>query len=567
MTAEIETARLRPPPAAAAASRPAPPVRETLSAVGHAEAVRRRRFLSPLTRRILLLNALAIAIPVVGLLYLDAYRNSLIESELKSLRIEGELFAGALGSSGVTGDLGEEELGPEFTRKTVRRLVEASKNRARVFLPDGSLTADSYRLMGPGGQVQIEILPPIQTSDRLGRLATDVYDWVVGLLPPGRKLPVYHEAADQRASDYPEVAEALTGEVAEQVRDDGDGGLVLSVAVPVQRYRQVLGALLLSADGDTIDQAVRTIRLDVLKVFGIALAVTTLLSFYLAGTIVRPIVKLAEAADRVRHGHRRQTTIPDFSRRGDEIGNLSGSLRDMTDALWQRMDAIERFAADVAHEIKNPLTSLRSAVETVARIDDPGQQRRLMGIILDDVQRLDRLISDISNASRLDAELSRGEIEPVDLGELLSALVDSYAATAAPDSPRVELDVAQHHHLVIAGIGARLAQVFRNLIDNALSFSPPDGEIRIKVRREGDTIRTIVSDQGPGIPPDKVTAIFDRFYSERPAGEKFGTHSGLGLSISKQIVEAHGGQIVAINRTDDDGGIAGARFIVTLPRA
>jgi two-component system, OmpR family, sensor histidine kinase ChvG len=567
MTAEIETGRLRPPPVATAASRPPPPVRETLSAVGHAEPVRRRRFLSPLTRRILLLNALAIAIPVVGLLYLDAYRNSLIESELKSLRIEGELFAGALGSSGVTGDLGEEELGPEFTRKTVRRLVEASKNRARVFLPDGSLTADSYRLMGPGGQVQIEILPPIQTSDKLGRLATDVYDWVVGLLPPGRKLPVYHEAADQRASDYPEVAEALTGEVAEQVRDDGDGGLVLTVAVPVQRYRQVLGALLLSADGDTIDQAVRTIRLDVLKVFAIALTVTTLLSFYLAGTIVRPIVKLAEAADRVRRGHRRQTTIPDFSRRGDEIGNLSGSLRDMTDALWQRMDAIERFAADVAHEIKNPLTSLRSAVETVARIDDPGQQRRLMGIILDDVQRLDRLISDISNASRLDAELSRAEIEPVDLGELLSALADSYGATAAPDSPRLELDIAEHHHLVVTGIGARLAQVFRNLIDNALSFSPPNGEIRIKVRRDGDIIRTIVSDQGPGIPSDKVTAIFDRFYSERPAGEKFGTHSGLGLSISKQIVEAHGGQIVASNRTDDDGGIAGARFTVTLPRA
>jgi two-component system sensor histidine kinase ChvG len=413
--------------------------------------------------------------------------------------------------------------------------------------------------------VQIEILPPIQTGDRIGQWVTGLYDGVLGLLPSGRKLPVYHEAADQHASDYPEVAEALTGEVAEEVRDDGDGGMVLSVAVPVQRYRQVLGALMLSTDGDAIDEAVRTIRLDVLKVFAIALAVTTLLSLYFAGTIVRPIVKLAEAADRVRHGHRRQTTIPDFSRRGDEIGNLSGALRDMTEVLWHRMDAIERFAADVAHEIKNPLTSLRSAVETVARIDDPGQQRRLMGIILDDVQRLDRLISDISNASRLDAELSRAEIEPIELGQMLTALADSYAATAAPDGPQLSLDVAQHHRLVVAGIGGRLAQVFRNLIDNALSFSPPGGEIRIRVRRDGDTVRTTVSDEGPGIPPDKVTAIFDRFYSERPAGEKFGTHSGLGLSISKQIVEAHGGRIVAENRTGEDGRVTGARFIVTLP--
>jgi two-component system sensor histidine kinase ChvG len=571
VTAELDAGRLRAARAGRAAPRaaapPAAPARETLAAVTHEPPRRRRRWLTPLTRRILLLNLVAIAIPVAGLLYLDAYRASLIRSELKSLSVEGELFAGAIAAAGVPGDLGEEQLVPEVVRRTVRRLVEVSKNRARVFATDGSLLADSYRLMGPGGQVQIEILPPVRPGDALGKLVTDAYDSVLSLLPARAKLPLYREAPAQSAGDYPEVAQALTGETADAVRDDGTGGLVLSVGVPVQRYRAVLGALMLSADGEAIDGAVRDIRLDILRVFGVALAVTTLLSFYLAGTIARPILRLAAAADRVRHGHRRQTTIPDFTRRRDEIGDLSGALRDMTEVLWLRMDAIERFAADVAHEIKNPLTSLRSAVETVARIDEPQQQKKLMGIILDDVQRLDRLISDISSASRLDAELSRAEIDPVDLGRLLAAMADAHAATSGPEAPRLVLDMGLHAGLVVSGIESRLAQVFGNLIDNAISFSPPSGEIRLAATREGERVRITVSDQGPGIPPGKLNAIFDRFYSERPAGEKFGTHSGLGLSISKQIVEAHGGIILAENRLDAEGRVQGARFTVFLPVA
>jgi two-component system sensor histidine kinase ChvG len=579
VTAELDAGRVRParsadrdsgarePRGRAGPTRASGPARETLAAVTHEPPRRRRRWLTPLTRRILLLNLVAIAIPVAGLLYLDAYRGSLIRSELKSLRVESELFAGAIAAAGVPGDLDEERLAPEVVRQTVRRLVEVSKSRARVFATDGGLLADSYRLMGPGGQVQIEILPPIRTSETFGDLVAEIYDRIVALLPQRAKLPLYKEAPVQHAGDYPEVAEALTGEPAEAVRDDGAGGMVLSVAVPVQRYRAVLGALMLSTDGDAIDAAVRDIRLDVLKVFAIALAVTTLLSFYLAGTIARPILRLAAAADRVRHGHRRQTTIPDFTRRRDEIGDLSGALRDMTEVLWQRMDAIERFAADVAHEIKNPLTSLRSAVETVARIEEPSQQKKLMGIILDDVQRLDRLISDISSASRLDAELSRAEIDPVDLGRMLGAMVDAHAATSGPEAPRLVLDIGGHAELVVSGIESRLAQVFRNLIDNAISFSPPEGEIRLQARREGERVRITVADQGPGIPPGKLNAIFDRFYSERPAGEKFGTHSGLGLSISKQIVEAHGGVILAENRLDPAGHVEGARFTVFLPVA
>ncbi|MBV8335724.1 MAG: HAMP domain-containing histidine kinase, partial [Alphaproteobacteria bacterium] len=313
------------------------------------------------------------------------------------------------------------------------------------------------------------------------------------------------------------------------------------------------------------EEEVRTVRLELLRIFSVALLVTVLLSFYLASTIVRPIRRLAAAAERAR-GRRAPVEIPDFTGRGDEIGDLSGSLREMTDALWQRMSAIESFAADVAHEIKNPLSSLRSAVETAVRIEDPASQRRLMGIILDDVQRLDRLITDISDASRLDAELGRLEPAPIDIGEMLEALVDIHKSTRNDQAPHLVLNLAERGpELIVPGIETRLSQVFLNLIANAVSFSPPLGEIRLNARRDGKTVLVTIEDQGPGIPEDKLTAIFDRFYTERPMGEKFGTHSGLGLSISQQIVLAHRGSIWAENRRDSDGAVIGARFSIRLP--
>jgi two-component system sensor histidine kinase ChvG len=539
----------------------------TVSTAEAQRRLRRRRRLTPLTRRILAVNVLALVIPVVGLLYLGEYRENLISTELDALTNEAELFAGALGATGVVTDPtgGEERLVADTTRHTVRRLVEASQRRARLFAPDGSLLADSNRLMGPGGQVEIEVLPPIRAASLWESIVADVYDVIVSYVPSGRSLQRYVERPTQVAGDYMEAERALSGETNSAVRSDGRGGMVLSVAVPVQRYRQVLGSLMLSTGSQEIDAAVRDVRLDILKVFGVAIAITILLSLYLARTIARPIHRLADAAERVRHGHGRKTAIPDFSHRRDEIGDLSGALRDMTEALWRRMDAIETFAADVAHEIKNPLTSLRSAVETVARIEDPVQQKRLMSIILDDVQRLDRLISDISDASRLDAELSRAETETVDIGRMLETLAGVHQATATEESPRFVIDIARHQDLEVDGLESRLGQVLRNLISNAVSFSPPRGRIRLEAAREGGEVQVSVSDEGPGIPPGKLAAIFDRFYSERPAGEKFGTHSGLGLSISKQIVEAHGGSIVAENRYTPDGRIAGARFVVKLP--
>jgi two-component system sensor histidine kinase ChvG len=526
---------------------------------------RRRRLISPLTRRILALNVLVLMIPVLGLLHLDQYRESLIAAELDALRTQGRAFALSLGSTAVVGtQFGDERLLPEMARHLMRVLLIDSGVRARIFGRSGKLLADSFVLVGPGGQVQVVELPPPK-SGAFGAAAERFLDRLVNWLPGADDLPVYHEARNQRADHYQEVERALLGESLGMVRVDRRGRLVLSVAVPVQRYRQVLAALMLSTDGADVEAAVRNRRLDILVVFGVAFAVTILLSIYLAGTIARPVRRLAEAADRVRSGKGRQFEIPDFSRRHDELGDLSGALRDMTEALWTRLDAIERFAADVAHEIKNPLTSLRSAVETVARVEDPKQQKKLMSIILDDVQRLDRLISDISDASRLDAELSRAQSAPVDLGRLLGALVEAGQAAAPESGPRLRLELRGRDGLVVQGIEERLGQVMRNLISNAATFSPPDGTIDLTARREGRWVEITVSDRGPGIPEGKLTAIFDRFYSERPKAEKFGTHSGLGLSISKQIIEAHGGSIRAENRRDGARRVIGARFVIRLP--
>jgi len=553
----------RRPPAKASSGAAEKPGRAAQAA---RKAVGARGFRSPLTRRILALNVLVLAIPVFGLLHLEQYRQSLIASEIDSLRIQAQTFALTLGSTAVVGTpVGEERLMVEMTRQLMRVLLTGTGVRARIFDRTGALVADSFVLIGPGGHVQVVELPALHGEGVLGTLER-WYDRLADSLTENSELPPYREARNQVASDYEEVERALFGDTLGMARVDPSGRLVLSVAVPVQRYRQVLGALMMSKDGAEVEAAVRDRRLDVLLVFAVALGVTILLSLYLAGTIARPIRRLAAAAERVRHGKGRTFEIPDFSRRGDEIGELSAALREMTAALWARLDAIERFAADVAHEIKNPLSSLRSAVETVARVDDPEQQRRLMSIILDDVQRLDRLISDISNASRLDAELSRAESGPVDLARLLETLAEAEAATARPGGARLRIDYDPKDDLIVPGMEDRLGQVLRNLVSNAMTFSPADGEVVLAAAREGNWVVLTVSDQGPGIPETKLNAIFDRFYTERPSGEKFGTHSGLGLSISKQIVEAHGGSVIAENRRDGGGAVRGARFTVRLPK-
>jgi two-component system, OmpR family, sensor histidine kinase ChvG len=527
----------------------------------------RRRPVSPLTLRILAVNVLALALLAGGFLYLGKYQTSLIGQQLESLKMQGEIFAAALGEGAVLDSADEGEiLLPDLARQMMRRLVEPTTARARLFDVEGELIADSRMLRGPGDAIQVVKLPPPGADDPIFGFLARISHWIVDKLPHRKRYPVYRESLRPQASDYAEVERALHGETGEAIRSDpATGGLVLSVAIPVQRYKEVLGALMLSSGSHEIEQELRTVRLELLRIFGVALLVTVLLSLYLAGTIARPIRRLAAAAERGR-GRRARVEIPDFTRRGDEIGDLSGSLREMTDALWQRMSAIERFAADVAHEIKNPLSSLKSAVETVVRIEDPAPRRRLLAIILDDVERLDRLITDISDASRLDAELSRLELAPVDIAAMLQALTDVHEATQSQQRPQLILDLPERGRpLIVAGIETRLSQVFLNVIANAESFSPLDSEIRLTARPLGRAVLVTVDDCGPGIPDEKLTAIFDRFYSERPAGEKFGTHSGLGLSISKQIVEAHRGMIWAENRKTADGAVEGARFCIRLP--
>ncbi len=525
-----------------------------------------RRVISPLTRRILAVNVLALGILVAGLLYLDEYRRNLIDAEIKSLGVQAQMFAAALGEGAVVANNPSgQQLASEIVDQIVRRLVETTGTRARLFQTNGIMVADSRMLMSPGRLVQIEELPP-PGGGRVVPAVLEVYDRLMRRLTGHETLQMYQEKPRQHARDYPEVVAALSGEMATSILSAGGDRMILSVAVPVQRYKHVLGALMLTRGSQAIDNALLEVRLDILKIFGGALAVTVLLSVYLAGTIARPIARLAAAAERVRRDHGRNQTIPDFAGRNDEIGDLAESLKDMTEALWERMDAIESFAADVAHEIKNPLTSLRSAVETTARLKDPEQQRKLMAIILEDVVRLDRLISDISDASRLDAELSRTETGPVDVGAMLAMLADLHQTTHE-SGPRVRLAniAADQGPLMVDGIESRLAQVFRNLLDNAQSFSPRDGTISLTTSRENGWIVVHIDDEGPGIPAGKETAIFERFYTQRRETEKFGIHSGLGLSISKLIIDVHGGQIAASNRTSPAGDMLGARVTVRLP--
>ncbi len=523
-----------------------------------------RHVISPLTRRILAVNLIALFFLVAGMLYLDEHRRGLIADELQTLRGQANLFAAAIGEGAATGNApGEETLNPLLAQQMLRRLFEASGIRARLFDEKGRPIADSQMFKGPAGFVEAEELPPPPKKGDALKDFLAIYDRLVQRLWSSEPLPIYIDNPANSAKDFAEAESALSGKPASEVRSGKAGSLVLSVAVPVQRYTNVLGALMLSKDSGPIDAAMVRVRIDILKWFGVALGVTVLLSLYLAGTIARPIRRLAVAAERVRRDRHGRHRIPDFAGRDDEIGQLAAALKEMTEALWLRMDAIERFAADVAHEIEDPLTSLRSAVETAVRIDDAERRQRLMNIIQEDVGRLDRLITDISDASRLDAELSRAKSETVDFGLMLAALAEVSETAAAERKTRLIVDA--RGQLRVSGIEGRLVQVFRNLIANALSFSPAGGTITLSARREKKNILVEVTDEGPGIPEGKEKEIFRRFYSLRPESEKFGVHSGLGLNISKQIVEAHAGSIEASNRRLADGTIAGACFTVRLP--
>ncbi len=536
-----------------------------------------RHWVSPLLRRILLVNALPLVLLVAAVLYLDQFQAGLLEAEVQALREQARIYGGALGESAVREADGDNpQLQPDLARPLLRRLTEPTPNaQARLYAPDGQLIADSRVREGTGGAVVTTPLPPaVDRGPVLGTIGS-IYDRLLSILPRPAHGPVVEVSQNGAGAEWqPNVREELrmTGSTAGRemppyIRRTPDDRLLVTVAEPVQRARQVIGIVLLTRDAREVDDSVLAVRVSILGLFALAFVLTVALSLYLSRTIARPILRLAEAAHDMREGKGRAGSVPEtLLHRSDEVGELAIALAESAGALWHRMDATERFAADVAHEIKNPLSSIRSAIETLRRIEDPAQQRRLLSIISEDVIRLDRLISDISDASRVDAELSRAAPEAMDVVPLLSTLAEIHDATRKDTDPLMLLDLPQTPLKVLA-VEGRLVQVLRNLIGNASSFSPPGGSIRVRASDAGNTIEIAVEDEGPGIPAGKLEHVFDRFYSERPAGEQFGQHSGLGLSISRQIVEALKGKIGAENRSDESGRVVGARFIVRLPRA
>jgi len=558
-----------------------------------------RNGFSSLTRRIVVLNLIGLAILVSGILYLNQFRAGLIDAKVQSLATQGEIIARAIAASAGV-DTNEVQLDPEKLLETehtqdsddddlsnsldftidperaapiLRPLVKPTGSRARVYNRDGALILDSDTFYSRGEVLRYDLPPPdAEKPDALSRFWQTVktrmsqYD-----------LPLYTEIGGANGKAYPEVATALTGTSVPIVRVNDKGELVVSVAVPIQRMRAVLGVLLLSTRGGDIDNIVSAERWGIVRVSLFAAAVTIVLSIILANTIAGPVQRLSAAAESVRHSVKARAQIPDFTDRTDEIGHLSGALRDMTNALYRRIDAIESFAADVAHELKNPLTSLRSATETLPLAKTDDSKERLMEIIKHDVKRLDRLISDISDASRLDAELAREDATAVDLAELLRTTVSLFNDIHRDDTPEVVLDIAYAPGAWpyrVIGHDSRLSQVIVNLLDNAISFSPPSGRVAVLARRMGHEIQIAVEDEGPGIPDENLERIFERFYTDRPQ-ENFGQNSGLGLNISRQIAVAHGGRLWAENRPPNGmgrgkgdasvGRSGGARFVMRLP--
>lgn len=515
---------------------------------------------SALTRRIIFFNAIVLVILLAGVVFVQSTRVGLVDERLAGIKQQALIVAGTLAE--YTTDDATRSIKAEEAEPLLRQLIAPTALRARLYGTDGHLEVDTRNLLARN-IVQTYPLPPIDFWSRVQRAIERVYNGVMGVRPFAKLEPYFEAGKDGRV--YSEVVAALSGKVATKERVDERNRLVLSVAVPIERFRAIYGVLMVSTEGGDIDGVLREERATLMEVFLVGFVVMLISSLYLAGFIAEPIHRLAAAADRVRRGRTGREVIPRMNERNDEIGELADSLSAMTRALYDRIDAIERFAADVAHELKNPLTSLKSAVEMLARSEGEDARNRMIEIVRNDVKRIDRLISDISQASRLDAELSREPIEPVEMTHLLETIVEIYKFTTLPRGVRLALDQELHEPAVVSGRSERLGQIFRNLIDNAISFSPDGGTVTITATRMGDVLHLTVDDEGPGIPSDNLEAVFNRFYTERPSGSEFGKNSGLGLSIARQIVEGAGGRIWAENRPGPEGSHAGARFVVELP--
>ncbi len=504
-------------------------------------------FGSRLGRLIIALNLLGLAILVGGALVLNEFRQGLVQARLESLELEGEVIAKVIDQYATLGEP-DPALVSDTAGNVVNVLSIPSSQRARLFDAGGHILADSFVV---ADRVDASPLPP---ALRPGQRPSEA-----GAAQRQARVNKAREALSE------EVKQALQGQVVRNVRTGEDGKRVVSVSIPIRHVRAVLGVLTLQASD--VEQIVAAQRRALLPFIAIAVSVTLISSLLLTQLIAEPVLRLARAADRVRLQHTRAIALPDLAKRQDEVGDLTRSLEDMTRTLSDRLQAIERFAADVAHELRNPMTSIRSAVETLELVKNADTRIRLLRILDQDVGRMDRLITDISNASRLDAELSRGGPSPLELDRLLAHICSLYETTRKGDDVRVRFAPAAGTEAIrVQGREEPLSQVIRNLVDNARSFSPPRGEVRVGLRRAKGEVIAFVDDNGPGVPVENLETVFQRFYTSRPKGAAFGGNSGLGLAIARQIVDAHGGRIWAENRLER-GKIVGARFSVALPLA
>lgn len=553
-----------------------------------------RWFSRSLARRIIFSNAIGLLILLGGYWYLNQYKDWLVDAKLDSLTAQGEIIAQAIAANATLD--GERlvvdpeaqpdmappldeyrddgfaalsfSLGPEKVAPVLRRLIQPDI-RARVYDREGRLIVDTVEFLS-----KRKLVDPHKTDDkpRTKNLWTRMTEYLFA-----SELPVLRELDRANGNYYPPVRSAMSGTGTPMLLLNEEGHQIVSYAAPIVRARKIHGVLLLSTDPGEIEKVLNKERNAIIKLAGLALAASFLVSMLLAYSVAGPIYKLSQAAEAVSVDINARHRLPDFADRRDEVAHLAQSFKAMTASLYRRIEASEKFAADVAHELKNPLTAANATAQSLSYARTDEERDQLVVQIRSELKRLNRLISDVSNASRLDAELALQQREPVDMAEVLHNVATTFRDLTSGSGRAIELDVAQHgtDDLVVLGQDGRLGQVATNLIDNALSFSPSDGTIWISLRRDGDMVRFCVEDEGPGIDVGKLEKVFERFYTYRPtATTSRGNNSGLGLSITREIVKAHDGRIWAENRRPElsdngvvDGQRRGARFVVTIPTA
>ena len=525
---------------------------------------RRSLWTSRLTRNIFLSNLIGLIILVTGALAMNRFEAGLIDAKVDNLQSLASTITTVIGEQ-ATGYGGAAELDVDGARQVLRGVNVQEGWRVRLHNKSGELVADTETL---DDTITTEALDPI-LEERPDRPTQDIWrenirGWINDKLHnlPWRKA----RRENLRRNLKTEVRAGLDGESSYGPRFDDRDNLIVTVSLPVQRVQQVLGVV--TVESNDVGSIVTAERQALAPIIGLAFLAMFLTSLGLTLFISLPMRRLARAAEIVTRSAQKRDAIPDLSKRNDEIGDLSLVLRDMTEGLYNRIDDIANFAADVAHEIKNPLTSLRSASDTlrVARTEE--QREKLINIIQQDVSRMDRLITDISKASKVDANLARETAKILDVAEITENIVEFYQQTRSKDSAEVVnvTTLDPEMPIYIRAYETPFAQVLRNLIDNAMTFSPDSGKVLVAAKKEGKRAIFTVEDEGPGIPKENLETVFERFYTQRPKGASFGSHSGLGLAICRQIITAHRGTIHAENRLDKDGKILGARFIVDVPR-